>query len=297
VNPLIDVAFSRNRLVTMLLALILITGTFAYIRIAKESAPDVPIPIIYVSVVYEGISPEDAERLLVRPLERELQSIEGIDEMRAVAAQGFASIILEFTAGFDADQAELDVRQAVETAQAELPAAAEEPVVQEVNVALFPVLTVILSGPVSERALIDLAEEFKDRVEALPNVLEAEIGGAREQLLEVLVDSSTLESYGVPFEQLLGQLQRNNQLVDAGSIDTGAGKLTLKVPGVIEDVEDVRSIPVKVAGDTVVTLGDVAAVRRGFKDPNGSHASTGSQRWRLRSRSGSAPTSSKRSKP
>jgi multidrug efflux pump len=184
VNPLIDVAFSRNRLVTILLVLILITGTFAYIRIAKESAPDVPIPIIYVSVVYEGISPEDAERLLVRPLERELQSIEGIDEMRAVAAQGFASIILEFTAGFDADQAELDVRQAVETAQAELPAAAEEPVVQEVNVALFPVLTVILSGPVSERALIDLAEEFKDRVEALPNVLEAEIGGAREQLLE-----------------------------------------------------------------------------------------------------------------
>jgi multidrug efflux pump len=269
VNPLIDIAFSRNRLVTMLLALILITGTFAYIRIAKESAPDVPIPIIYVSVVYEGISPEDAERLLVRPLERELQSIEGIDEMRAVAAQGFASIILEFTAGFDADQAELDVWQAVETAQAELPAAAEEPVVQEVNVALFPVLTVILSGPVSERALIDLAEEFKDRVEALPNVLEAEIGGAREQLLEVLVDSSTLESYGVPFEELLGQLQRNNQLVAAGSIDTGAGKLTLKVPGVIEDVEDVRSIPVKVAGDTVVTLGDVAAVRRGFKDPNG----------------------------
>ena len=266
---LIESAFGRNRLVTILFVLILITGAFAYSRIAKESAPDVPIPIIYVFVVYEGISPDDAERLLVRPLERELQSIEGVDEMRAVAAQGFASVTLEFTAGFDPDQAELDVRQAVETAQAELPAAAEEPVVQEVNVALFPVLTVILSGPVAERALIDLAEEFKDRIETLPTVLEVDIGGAREQALEILVDPSTLESYGVPFEELLARVQRNNQLVAAGSIDTGAGKLALKVPGVIEDVEDVRAIPVKVAGDTVVTLGDVAAVRSGFKDPAG----------------------------
>jgi multidrug efflux pump len=266
---LIESAFGRNRLVTILFVLILVTGAFAYFRIAKESAPDVPIPIIYVSVVYEGISPEDAERLLVRPLERELQSIEGVDEMRAVAAQGFASVTLEFTAGFDPDQAELDVRQAVETAQAELPLAAEEPVVQEVNVALFPVLTVILSGPVAERALIDLAEDFKDRIETLPTVLEVDIGGAREQALEILVDPSTLESYGVPFEELLARVQRNNQLVAAGSIDTGAGKLALKVPGVIEDVEDVRAIPVKVSGDTVVRLGDVAAVRRGFKDPPG----------------------------
>lgn len=268
-NAIIDTAFSRNRVVTILFLLILATGVLAYARIAKESAPDVPIPIIYVSVAYEGISPEDAERLLVRPLERELQSIEGVDEMSAVAAEGFASVTLEFDAGFDADQAELDVRQAVDTAQAELPAEAEEPVVQEVNVALFPVLTVALSGPVAERALVTVAEELQDRIEALPDVLEAEIGGEREDLLEVLVDPTTLEAYGVPFEQLMGQIQRNNQLVAAGSIDTGAGKITLKVPGVIENVEDVRNIPVKVVGDTVVTLGDVAVVRRGFKDPAG----------------------------
>jgi multidrug efflux pump len=269
VNAIIDTAFSRNRVVTLLLLLVLAAGVLAYTRISKESAPDVPIPIIYVSVVYEGISPEDAERLLVRPLERELQSIEGVDEMRAVAAEGYASVTLEFDAGFDADQAELDVRQAVDTARADLPADIEEPIVEEVNVALFPVLTVILSGPVAERALFDAAEDMKDRLEALPNVLEAEIGGQREDLLEILVDPSTLDAYGIPFEELLAQIQRNNQLVAAGSIDTGAGKITLKVPGVIESVDDVRAFPVKVSGDTVVTLGDVAAVRRSFKDPTG----------------------------
>ncbi|QLF71833.1 efflux RND transporter permease subunit (plasmid) [Peteryoungia desertarenae] len=266
---LIDLAFRRSRVVTMIFFLTLVAGVYAYVSIPKESAPDVPIPIIYVSVVYPGISPEDSERLLVRPLEQELQSIEGIDEMRAIAAQGYASMTLEFAAGFDADQAEEDVRQAVETAKAELPAEAEEPVVQEVNVALFPVLTVTLSGPISERALIEIAKTFQDRIEALPSVLEAEIGGARSDVLEVLVDPSTLQSYDVSFSDLLTQIQRNNQLIAAGSIEGNAGRLTLKVPGVIENLQDVRSIPVKVSGDTVVTLADVATLRSGFNDPEG----------------------------
>lgn len=268
-TALIDAAFSRNRMVIILFVLILAMGSFAYLRIPRESAPDVPIPIIYVSVAYPGISPGDAERLLLQPLESELQSIEGLDEMISRAAQGIASIQLEFAAGFDADQAELDVRQAADTAQAELPAEAEEPIVQEVNVALFPVLTVMLSGQISERALIDLAETFQERIEKLPDVLEVEIGGAREEVLEVLVDPSALYSYGVPFDQLLARIQRNNQLVTAGYIDTGEGQLSLKVPGIIEDVEDVRSIPLKVSGNAVVTLGDVAVVRRGFGDPTG----------------------------
>ena len=91
---LIELAFRRSRVVTMIFFLTLVAGVYAYVSIPKESAPDVPIPIIYVSVVYPGISPEDAERLLVSPLEQELQSIEGIDEMRAVAAQGYASMTL-----------------------------------------------------------------------------------------------------------------------------------------------------------------------------------------------------------
>ncbi|MBB2973052.1 efflux RND transporter permease subunit [Mesorhizobium sp. RMAD-H1] len=268
-NAIIDAAFNRNRVVIILFALILLVGSYAYLVIPKESAPDVPIPIIHVSVPHEGISPEDAERLILRPLETELQSIEGLKEMTSVGAQGYAAVTLEFVAGFDADQAEQDVREAVDTARADLPQTAEEPVVEEVNVALFPVLTVMLSGPISERALIDMAERLQDQLEALPDVLEVDIGGAREEVMEVLIDPTALGAYGVPFDQLLASIQRNNQLVTAGYIDTGAGRLTLKVPGVIEDIEDVRSIPLKVSGNSVVTVGDVAVVRRGFEDPTG----------------------------
>ncbi|MFC6658361.1 efflux RND transporter permease subunit [Roseibium salinum] len=227
------------------------------------------MPIIYVSVAYPGVSPEDAERLILRPLETELQSVEGVDELKAVAAQGYASVTVEFTAGFDADQAERDVRQAVDTASAELPEGAEEPVVQEVNVALFPVITVMLSGPLTERALIDVAEGLQTRLERLADVLEVDIGGARTEMLEILVDPTALETYAVPLDQLLATISRNNQLVTAGAIDSGAGKITLEVPGVIEDINDVSAIPVKASGSTVVTLGDVAVVRRSFEDPTG----------------------------
>ena len=105
--------------------------------IPKESQPDVAIPIIYVSMTYQGISPEDAERLLVRPMEKELKAIEGIKEMRAIAGEGHASVTLEFDAGFDSDQALLDVREKVDTAKSKLPAETDEPSIHEVNVALI----------------------------------------------------------------------------------------------------------------------------------------------------------------
>lgn len=265
---LINAAFSRSRTVTLVLLIIIGMGTVAYIDIPKEAEPDVNIPIIYVSMAYEGISPEDAERLLVRPMERELSSIEGLQQIKGTAAEGFASVLLEFDAGFDPDQALSDVREGVDIAKSDLPQGAEEPRVNEVNVALFPVLTVALSGAVPERALVQTAEQLKDEIEALSGVLEVDIGGNREELLEVAVDDRVMQTYNVSYDELFSLVNRNNRLIAAGALDTGAGRLSVKVPGVIEDMEDVLSLPVKVNGDQVVTFADVAQVRRTYKDPS-----------------------------
>jgi len=269
VKRLIEAAFDRTRTVTLLFLVILVMGAAAYLNIPKEAAPDVPIPIIYVSITHEGISPEDSERLLIRPMEKELQSIEGLKEMRATAAQGYAAIILEFDAGFDSETALSDVREKVDLAKADLPPETDEPRVSEVNVALFPVLTVALSGPVPERTLIGVARDLQDRIEGLPGVLNADIGGDREELLEVTVDNRVMETYDISYEQLFQLVRNNNLLVAAGKLDTGAGQMNIKVPGVIENLDDVLKLPVKVDGDRVVTFGDVAKVRRTYKDPEG----------------------------
>ena len=266
---IIDWAINRRRSTMLVLLFLFVSGIFSYQSIPKESEPDIAIPIIYVSMFHEGISPDDAERLLVRPMEKELKSIEGVKEMSSTSGEGHASVTLEFDAGFDGEAAIVDVREKVDRAKVNLPSDSEEPEVNEVNVALFPVLSMSLSGSIPERNLLRLARDLKDDIESLPGVLEVDIGGDRDEVLEIIVDPLVLETYNINFESVLTIVNRNNQLVAAGAIDSGYGRQVMKVSGVIENLDDILSLPIKVVGDTVVSFRDVASVRRAFKDPQG----------------------------
>jgi multidrug efflux pump len=267
-NNLIYGALSHSRTVLMIFVLLLISGVVTYSNIPKEANPDVPIPVIYVSIVHDGISPEDAERMLIKPMESELRSIDGVKEMRATAGEGFASITLEFIAGLDSDAALADVRDKVTVARAKLPSETEEPTINEVTMAgQQAAVTVVLSGPVSERALVTVARELKNRLEGISEVLEVEIGGDREDIVEIVVDPLLMESYGLDQSDILNLLSRNNRLVPAGTMDNGKGSFAVKVPSVFESVKDVMEQPVKVQGENVITFQDVAQVRRSYKDP------------------------------
>jgi len=265
-NAIIDAAISHGRTVIASLILIMVAGSVAYVDIPKESDPDIDIPIIYVSMKHDGISPEDAVRLLVRPMEQELRSIEGVKEMRSTANEGQASVLLEFEAGFDADQALQDVREKADIAKNELPEETEDPIVNEVNVGLFPVLVVTVAGEIPERALVRIARRLRDDIEGLPGVLEADLAGDREEVLEVILDPVKLESYNISPTELVRVVTQNNQLIAAGAMDTGSGRFSIKVPGLFKTAKDVLELPIKVNGDGVVTLSDVTTVRRGFKD-------------------------------
>ncbi|MEQ4540297.1 MAG: efflux RND transporter permease subunit [Billgrantia sp.] len=268
-RTLIEAALDRSRTTLLLLLALLLAGLAAWQAVPKEANPDVPIPIIYVSLALEGVSPEDGERLLVRPMEQELRTIEGVRKMTSQASEGHAAVTLEFDAGFDPRQALADVRERVDIANASLPDEAEEPRVFEVNVGLFPVLTLGLSGPIEETRQLAIARHLQDAFEGVPEVLEVEIGGEREELMEIVIDPLVLDSYGVDFDTLFNLITRNNRLVAAGSLDTGAGRSPVKVPGIIESLDDVLGMPVKVDGDRVVTFSDVGWIHPTFKDPTG----------------------------
>jgi len=263
---LIDVALNRSRTVLATLVLLLIAGAFSFGAIPKEAEPDVNIPIIYVSMHHQGISPEDSERLLIRPMETELRSIEGAREIRSTAYLGGGNVVLEFEAGFDPDIAMNDVREKVDLVRPDLPAESDEPTVNEVNLSLFPILVVTLSGNAPERTLLRLARDLQDSIESLPPVLEAKIGGDRDEIVEIIVQPELLESYSVDPGALLNMLSRSNQLVAAGSLDTGQGSFAVKVPGLIETLEDILNLPVKVSDNATVTFRDLTTVRRSFRD-------------------------------
>ncbi|MGC6536591.1 MAG: efflux RND transporter permease subunit [Candidatus Puniceispirillaceae bacterium] len=267
-NAIIQAAFARPVAIVFMLIIILFVGLNAWNTIPKEANPDIEIPVAYASVSYSGISPTDAEKLLIKPLEKQLRSVAGLDKMTSVATEGYASVTLEFLAGEDIDLVLEDVRKAVDDAKADLPANADDPKVEEISLALFPILTAALYGPVDERTLVFAARDLKDKIEAVDGVLEVDIGGNREEIIEILIDASAMESYGLNPATVISLVAANNQLVTAGAIDTGAGRLVVKVPGVIDSLDDLATMPIKIADGTSINFSDIASVRRTFDDAN-----------------------------
>ena len=265
-NSLIDGAIGRARMVLAILVCAIIAGGFAYAKLPKESNPDVAIPFVLVTVPLEGVSPEDAERLLVRPMEQEIASIEGLKSYDGVALEGAALLALEFEITFDQDQALLDVREKVDIAKRYFPVEAREPIITELNASLFPIMVINLFGESPERGLSEVAENLQLRLEALEGVLEAKVQGQREDVLEIVVDPSKLDAYNISYQEIASVVSANNRLVPAGQIDTGEGRFAIKIPGLIKTAEDALNLPVRSDAGAVVTVGDIADVRRTYKD-------------------------------
>jgi len=264
---IIDAAIQRSRTTLLILAMVVIAGIASDRAILVESEPHIEVPFFVVTIPHEGISPEDSERLLVMPMETEMRSIEGIKELTSYASEGAGTLVIEFNADYPLAKASIDVRDAVDRAKAEIPSTAEEPIVQEETANDFPIIQINLLGDdVPERVLYNTAVQLRDDIEAIPQVLSADLNGQREEVLEALIDPAALESYQISNEQLWTNIVNNNRLIPAGALDTGEGRFAVKVPSVIERAQDIFDIPVKSEGDTVVTLRDVAQIRPTFKD-------------------------------
>ncbi|MEO0993207.1 MAG: efflux RND transporter permease subunit [Pseudomonadota bacterium] len=259
----------RARMVLALCVISLAAGLVSYFALPKEGEPDIDIPVLYVSAALPGVSAADSERFLVKPLEQELRGLEGMIEMTGIASLGHAGMLLEFDFDWDKDATIADVRALVNRAEAEFPDGTEEPTITEINLSQFPIFVVSLSGEVPERTLLRLAKDLQREIEGLPPVLEAELAGHREEMIEVLVDPLKLEAYDITAQSLLETVTRNNQLVAADSIESGSASFQVNVPGAFEEPQDVTGLPVKVSGDRVVRLADLAEIRRTFEDEAG----------------------------
>jgi len=263
---IIDYAVSHARLTIALLVFLLVAGFVAYRTIPKEAEPDVKVPIIYVQLSQRGISPEDAERLLLRPVETQLKSVGNVKEMRATAFEGGGFVLLEFEAGFDSKAALADVRAKVDQAKHDLPKDVDEPSVQEVNLSLYPVLVVALAGDVPERTLLHIARNLKSAVEQVPGVLSAELRGARDEAVEIIAEPMLMKSYGVSLDQFITGFNSYNSLIAAGALEGPTGRFAVKVPSLIEHPQDALKVPVVATSGAAVTLGDLAEIKPTFKD-------------------------------
>lgn len=263
----IDAAISRSRTTLSVFVAIMLTGFVSYLSIPVELNPDVEVPIIISTIIHDGISPEDAERLLAKPAELELKTLDGITSISSFSSENAATIITEFDIDFDSQFALAEVREAVNRAKARFPQNTEEPLFQEVSAASVPVVTIAIGGEgVDERTLLRIAENLQREIEILPSVLEAVMVGNREELLEAVIDPAKLETYGIPSSAIVQAVTSNNRLIPAGQVDTGQGSFSVKVPGLIENANDLFELPLASTSFGVLTVSDIADVRRTFKD-------------------------------
>lgn len=158
---LVDWAVTRSRMILAMVILAIGAGVYAYLTLPKEGSPNIDVPILYVSVPLPGVSAADSERLMVKPLETKLRSLEGLDQMTAFATENHAGILLQFDFGWDKAGTIADVRDKVDQAKSEMPDEIEEPNVIEINLSAFPILVISLSGDVPERTLLKLAKEMQ----------------------------------------------------------------------------------------------------------------------------------------
>ncbi|WP_298261945.1 efflux RND transporter permease subunit [uncultured Litoreibacter sp.] len=274
---LVDWAGERARMIIAFIVMSVVIGAFAYTGLPKEGEPDIEIPALFVSVPFPGISAEDSEKLLVKVMESKLQDLDGLKTLSGTAAENYAGVALEFEFGWDKTKILADVRDKMGQAQAEFPDGAEQYNLIEINFSEFPIIIVSLSGDLPERTLTKVAKDLQDVIEAMPPILEAGLAGHRDEMLEVTIDPLALEAYNVSAGELINVVNNNNLLIAAGEVDTEQGAFSVKIPASFDEPLDVYELPIKVNGDSVVTLGQLADIRLTFEDRTGTARYNGNE--------------------
>ena len=261
-------AVSRTRATLTLAVLLVIWGTWSWTVIPVQADPEVQIPYISVTTPIPGVSPQDVERLVTRPLEEKILEVEDIKGTRSYSFLSSSVVIAEFPAEFQQEKALQDIRQAVEDTKPELPTDAEESLVKEFSSQDFPLMRIAVVGEsLSMRPLLAAARRLRDELERLQPVLQVDMQGDADEVVEIVVDRTRIESYQLRMAEIYQAVTDSNRFVPAGYQDTGLGSFDIKVPSVLDDAADLLALPIKTQGERVVRLGDVADVRATFRDP------------------------------
>jgi len=268
----------RNRTTVAVLGLIIILmGGYSYLSLPREAFPDIPIPHIMVTTAYEGVSPEDIETSVTMKIEKELNGIRGIKEIRSSSAEGLSMIDVEFTPDVPSDVALQRVRDRVDIAKGELPMDAEEPVMKEINFAEFPIMLVSISGDVSPVQLKEIADTLQDTLEAVPGVLKVDVLGALEPEIRLEFDPDRLASYNLMIPEILALIPSENVNISAGGLETQGTKFNVRIPAELVTAEEVDHLLLTVRDGKPIYLSDVANVRAAFKDRTSYSRLNGSQ--------------------
>ena len=248
----------------LLMVFIIIAGIFTLSRLRMEVFPDITIPIINVSVVYPGASPEDIEESICVKVEEQVQGINGLKRITSSSNEGYGSINIEVENGYDIDEVKDEVKSQVD-AITSFPDDAEKPTIRSFD-GQPEVITIAVHGQVDEASLLDIAEKVRDEVSELPNITQTRLG-KKPREISIEISENTLQKYGISFDYVANKIRTSSMDVPGGAIETYDGEILIRSKGQAYTGEEFGIIPVlSLADGSTVFLRDIAEIVDGFQD-------------------------------
>ena len=247
----------------LLMLFVSLGGIFQFLTLPKEQFPDIVIPTIYVQTIYVGNSPKDIENLVTRPIEKQIKSITGakIKKFTSTSQQDYSAIVVEFDTDVKTDVALQKVKDAVDKSQSDLPTdLTTQPTVVEVSFSDQPIMYVNLSGSYDMQRLKKIADDFKDKLEEIPQINRVDIVGAPEREFQVNIDNYRMQSAGVTFDDISGAISRENMDISGGLLEVGTMRRNLQLKGQLKTAFDIEKIIIRNQTGGPVYLKDIAKV-------------------------------------
>lgn len=262
--------FIKNYRVTyLLILLIFIAGLYSMMTLPRESEPEIKVPYAMVSTVYMGASPNDVEDLVTNKLEEKIENLDNLRRFTSTSGLGFSSIFVEFEAEADLQESFRKLRQEVDNARPGLPGDAEIPVVTEIRMSDYPIVTYSLVGDLPETELNEYADKVQDRLEAVKDVSKVELSGYRAREFQIIVDQNRLVHFNISLSQIIGAIQSSNFNFPAGDMSVDGFNYSIRVKGKINQADQLNNIVVATQDSSPIFLSDLAEIKDTLKEKQG----------------------------
>ncbi len=256
-------AVNNRKTVYLIITILLIGGLSAYKNMPRESFPQIQVPEIYVNVPYPGNSPEIITEKIIRPFEKELNRLKGLENISSTAIQDFGVLKIEFNFSISPKEAKRAVEEALSDARSSKTFAQDlpvEPTIQEIDVNEFPIININLSGEYPVDILKQKAELLKDNIESLPEINAVDIRGVQEKKVKIEIRKFDAESKRISFNDIETAIQSENTTIGAGNLKIDGIDNFLIIEGKFNDYTELNDLVIKHENQDNVYLRDVADV-------------------------------------
>jgi HAE1 family hydrophobic/amphiphilic exporter-1 len=256
--------------ITMLMVLltVVVFGIYTYRMMAVNMLPDFTIPVVTAVVVYPGASPEELESTIIKPIEDQVELIDGIDYTTAYALENYAIFILMFNMGINVDVAANDVREKIEAVQLSFPDAVEDAIIQKVDINGQSIIDFALTGPVDQTELRTLADDFiNPKISSVPGVASVDIFGGTEREISIELNKEAMVSHTVDIATIMGIVGQANLTGPFGEMKGNIKNTNIRLDSKFRSTDEIRALEIPTAKGTI-RLSDIAVVKDTIKEIN-----------------------------